>query len=111
VTANAPAELPGVQVKVRPDGTVAVPHVETTALRAEQMPAQLADGLLSMIGTATQADVAPDAAHEPQLWARDMRIDGSLVEATDSAANPPPKEPETLSAEAVSALDEPGEGV
>jgi hypothetical protein len=106
VTANAPAELPGVQVQLRPDGTVVVPHVETTALRAEQMPAQLADGLLSVIGTATKADVVPDQARESQLWARDMRVDGSLMEATDNAANTPPEDPATPSAEAESALDE-----
>ncbi|MBW0116281.1 LysM peptidoglycan-binding domain-containing protein [Pseudonocardia abyssalis] len=84
ITAGASTTLPGEQVHIDSDGTVQIPRLDTGTLRAERMPADIALGLLSVIGTALEHDVPVPSAPQPQPWADDMRSDGSLQPDTDS---------------------------
>ncbi|MDN5749492.1 MAG: LysM peptidoglycan-binding domain-containing protein, partial [Pseudonocardia sp.] len=85
VIAAAPATLPGEQVHIDAEGTVQIPRLDTGTLHAEQMPADTALGLLSVLGTTLEPDVPVSPAPESQPWANDMRRDGSLQPDTSSA--------------------------
>jgi hypothetical protein len=91
ITAGAPTTLPGEQVHIDPDGTVQMPRLDTGRLRAEQMPADIALGLLSVIGTALEPDVPVPPAPDAQVWANDMGSDGSL-QPDDTSADDAPAE-------------------
>jgi hypothetical protein len=98
---HAPAELPGLvraapAFHAQPDGpcrdasagqlAVTFAGCRGRSTLSRSTPRMRVD---DQLGTATKADVVPDAARESQLWARDMRVDGSLMEATDNAASSP----------------------
>ena len=91
ITAGASTTLPGEQVHIDSDGTMQIPRMDTGILRAEQMPADIALGLLSVIGTALEHDLPVPPATGPQAWANDMRSDGSLQPDTASTDDAPPE--------------------
>lgn len=79
LTGGSSTELPGLEVHVRSDGSVDIPEITDGSLKAVQMSAELALGLVSVIGTTFQPDVAVPAATDPSPWAMEMTIDGSLA--------------------------------
>lgn len=79
LTGGSSSDLPGLQVRVRSDGSVDVPEITDNPLQAVQMSAELALGLVSVIGTTFQPDVAIPASTDPSPWAVEMTIDGSLA--------------------------------
>jgi len=78
LTGGASFTLPGLLVHVRPDGSTHIPDVTDTQLQAVQIAAELALGLVSVIGTTFEPDVPVPTATDPSPWAIEMTIDGAL---------------------------------
>ncbi|MFC5952164.1 LysM peptidoglycan-binding domain-containing protein [Pseudonocardia lutea] len=94
VTSSSATSLPGPQLTVQEDRTVADVDLPGVPIIAEQMPSDIAVSLLAAIRTAARNEDEPvPAVDGTQTWASDMTIDGSWAPPTsDQPAAQPSKD-------------------